>query len=491
MAVEAVVVSVAADVESYGSVVSISIATATTVRATRRSTIRFLVPRYMFHQHQWLLLGGAPRSRGTLAPTTNSEDDPHMELSSNRITSQGNDGSQRISSRIFPTPQSALTARSIISAECTKMGNWTTNGRMFLRFNGSLILLYRCVSSDEAFDLSRLPSSIVSAGPGLNLCSSMHRRLKLEFQWFIIALSVLPGKSFAIEAHLLPWIACRKTKPIPIFALENNPNFDPNISLFGDARVDNGTATVYLTRRHAPSSGLLLLDKPFRFVEESNVGKPMSFSTEFSFSLSPGDADDLALVFVSGGFHNRFNDQGSFGVFGENLFLGIEFNENRVGIDVGSLESVKVCDLLSLNLVLNNGEPLKSWVDYDSASKILQIRLSKSDEKRPFDPILAYRVDLLEMWGDKDVYVDPRRIVDKDTDEFRSGESEFFALTFLAGLIFGTGCGALFAFMILFMWAILISRHRVFPIENQASSEETRYEKIDVIVEKDNRFDKI
>ncbi|XP_039004429.1 L-type lectin-domain containing receptor kinase VIII.1-like [Hibiscus syriacus] len=206
-------------------------------------------------------------------------------------------------------------------------------------------------------------------------------------------------------------------KPIPIFALENNPNFDPNISLFGDARVDNGTATVYLTRRHAPSSGLLLLDKPFRFVEESNVGKPMSFSTEFSFSLSPGDADDLALVFVSGGFHNRFNDQGSFGVFGENLFLGIEFNENRVGIDVGSLESVKVCDLLSLNLVLNNGEPLKSWVDYDSASKILQIRLSKSDEKRPFDPILAYRVDLLEMWGDKDVYVG---IISSNIDEFNS-----------------------------------------------------------------------
>ncbi|KAK8491068.1 hypothetical protein V6N13_122009 [Hibiscus sabdariffa] len=54
------------------------------------------------------------------------------------------------------------------------------------------------------------------------------------------------------------------------------------------------------------------------------------------------------------------------------MFLGIEidarkdekvgdFNANHVGIDVGSLEPVEVCNLSSLNLVLNNGEPLKSW----------------------------------------------------------------------------------------------------------------------------------
>ena len=33
-------------------------------------------------------------------------------------------------------------------------------------------------------------------------------RLKVEFQWFLIALSVLPGRSFAIDAHLFPCTLC-------------------------------------------------------------------------------------------------------------------------------------------------------------------------------------------------------------------------------------------------------------------------------------------
>jgi len=33
------------------------------------------------------------------------------------------------------------------------------------------------------------------------------RRLRVEFQWFLMALSVLPGRSLAMAAHLFPWIA--------------------------------------------------------------------------------------------------------------------------------------------------------------------------------------------------------------------------------------------------------------------------------------------
>lgn len=295
-----------------------------------------------------------------------------------------------------------------------------------------------------------------------------------------------------------------------------------------------------LTRNHAPSSGLLLLDKPFKFVEERNVGRPMSFSTEFSFSMSPGKGDGLAFVLIPNGFQTRFEGQGSFGLSGENMFLGIEFdtkrdhkvgdlNANHVGIDVGSLESVKVSNLSSKKLVLNNGEVLKSWIDYDSSSKLLQVRLSKLDNKRPFKPILAYHVDLKEMWNNQDVFVgivstttnkessessskvyswrfrvadvsswmhslpaDPRGHADKDNQEFRAERGKFFALTLLAGVIFATGCGALFAFVMLFVWAILISRHTVFPVQCQAGPEDFRYEKINVnvIVEKDNQADK-
>ncbi|XP_021295350.1 L-type lectin-domain containing receptor kinase S.4-like [Herrania umbratica] len=343
--------------------------------------------------------------------------------------------------------------------------------------------------------------------------------------------------SFNLPIFIFLFLAA---KPISLFAqqaLDNNPSFSPHIFLFGDARVEDGGSHVRLTWPHAPSSGLLLLDKPFKFADERNVGRPTSFAAEFSFSLSPGKGDGLAFVIIPNGFQTRFQDQGYFGLFGENRFLGIEFdtkkddkvgdlNANHVGIDVGSLESVKVSNLSSLNLVLNNGEILKSWVDYDSSSKLLQVRLSKLNDKRPFTPILAYRIDLFEMWGNEDVFVgiisttneesspsssnvyswrfrvrdvsswmhslpaDPRGYVDKDSQEFRAERSNFCALTILAGLIFATGCGALLAFVMLFMWAILVNRHTVFPVECQAGPEDFRYEKVNVIVEKDDQGDK-
>ncbi|XP_022746927.1 L-type lectin-domain containing receptor kinase S.4-like [Durio zibethinus] len=339
--------------------------------------------------------------------------------------------------------------------------------------------------------------------------------------------------SFNLQIFILLFLTAKPISSFAHQALDNNPRFAPHISLFGDAKVEEGGSHVQLTSHHAPSSGLLLLDKPFKFVEERNAGRPMSFSTEFSFSMSPGKGDGLAFVLIRNGFQTRFQGQGSFGLSGENMFLGIEFdtkkddkvgnlNANHVGIDVGSLESVKISNLSSLNLVLNNGEVLKSWIDYDSSSKLLQVRLSKLDDKRPFNPILAYHIDLIKMWGNGDVFVgiisttngessqsssnvyswrfrvrdvsswmhslpaDPLGHVDKDSEEFRAETRKFCALTILAGLIFATGCGALFAFVMLFMWAILASRHTVFPVESRAVPGDFRYEKVNVIVEKDN-----
>ena len=86
--------------------------------------------------------------------------------------------------------------------------------------------------------------------------------------------------------------------------------------------------------------------------------------------------------------------------------------------------------------------------------------------------------------------VDPRGYVDKDSQEFRAERRKFCALTILAGLIFATVCGALFVFVMLFMWAILVSRHMVFPVGCQAGPEDFRYEKVNVIVEKEDQGDK-
>jgi hypothetical protein len=40
------------------------------------------------------------------------------------------------------------------------------------------------------------------------LRSFLRRRRMVEFHLFLIALSVRPGTSLAISAHLLPWIFC-------------------------------------------------------------------------------------------------------------------------------------------------------------------------------------------------------------------------------------------------------------------------------------------
>ncbi|KAK8611076.1 hypothetical protein V6N13_131140 [Hibiscus sabdariffa] len=316
-------------------------------------------------------------------------------------------------------------------------------------------------------------------------------------------------------------------KPISSFAhqaLHNNPSFDPHISLFGDARVEEGSSNVQLTRSHAPSSGLLLQDKPFKSTLVRNVGQLTSFSTEFSFSIAPGNCDGLAFVLIPNGFHARFQGQGPFGLSGENTFLGIEFdtkkedkagnfNANHVRIDIHGLESVKVSNLTSLNVVLNSGDVLKSWVDYDSSSKLLQVRLSKHDQNRPLNPILAYQIDLVEMWGNEDVFVgiistandessktssnvnvyswrfrvsavrswmhslpaDPRDYMDKESKEIREEKGKSCALTILARLIFATGCGALFAFVVLFMWAIFVSRHTVFPVKCEPDHKDFSY----------------
>ncbi len=49
------------------------------------------------------------------------------------------------------------------------------------------------------------------------------------------------------------------------------------------------------------------------------------------------------------------------------------------------------------------------------------------------------------------------------------------------------GCGALFAFMVLFVWAIYVNRRTVFPIEGNVQPVAFRYEKFSVVVEKDGK----
>lgn len=306
------------------------------------------------------------------------------------------------------------------------------------------------------------------------------------------------------------------------------PGFDDGISLLGDATLAAGAGAsggphVRITRPSASSSGFLQWPKPFRFVDPSSAA-PTSFSSEFAFSVSPGNGDGLALVLLPRDFKLGAE---AFGLSGDRRFVGVEYdtsmdeevgdvNANHVGVDLGSFASVSVCNVSSVGLVLSSGEKLKSWVDYDGSSKRLEVRLSKFRDPRPYDPIIAYSIDMLRMWRDEDVYVGisssngnsvqtisvyswrfkPRKVplsmhsLPADP-RGQSGEHGKLRkrgrcpLAILAGVIFATGCGALLAFLGLFLWAFVANRHTVFPVECPVRPVDFKYEKINVVVKED------
>ncbi|KAF7816370.1 L-type lectin-domain containing receptor kinase VIII.1-like [Senna tora] len=305
---------------------------------------------------------------------------------------------------------------------------------------------------------------------------------------------------FCLFLTLFPTLS--SSSPTP--SLYPNPNFDPQIDLFSDAHAVDSGAHVKLTCPLPSSSGLLLRRNPI------SLTNPTSFSTEFSFSISPDVGDGLLLVLVPSNFSLRFPAQSSFGVsFDNDTYLGVEFdtsmddnagdvNANHVGLNLGSLVSVAVGNVSEMNLVLNSGEKLKAWIDYDASSKRIETRLSRLGEARPFNPIIAYEVDLFKMWGGHDVFVgiassnhgnsvqivnvyswkltlriipkslhslpaDPRAHSQSEqhlrTEIVGSHRISYPPLTLLAGVIFSTGCVTLIAFVVLFMWAIFVNRH--------------------------------
>ncbi|XP_042483232.1 L-type lectin-domain containing receptor kinase VIII.2-like, partial [Macadamia integrifolia] len=190
-------------------------------------------------------------------------------------------------------------------------------------------------------------------------------------------------------------------------------NYDSKIALFGDAEVVDGGSSVKINCPSVSSAGRIIYKKPVRFIS-GEQRKPMSFSTYFSFSISPEDGDGLAFVVLPTGFPSDLFDGSSFGLSpglekrGTRV-LAIEFdtsmdtklgdpNGNLVGVDIGNLVSAQVINVSSINLVLNSGKKLHSWIDYDASTKILEVRLSNRRRRRTsglrFKQIFSMRVSL-------------------------------------------------------------------------------------------------
>ncbi|XP_022744821.1 L-type lectin-domain containing receptor kinase VIII.2-like [Durio zibethinus] len=312
-----------------------------------------------------------------------------------------------------------------------------------------------------------------------------------------------------------------------------DPKFESNVALFGDAHVANDGSWIQLTNSVSWSAGRVMYKKPIKLVE-GKVRNLASFSTHFSFSMSHENGDGLAFVMVPSSFNVNVLGNSSFGISlglekGKSGIVAVEFdtlkdakyddlNENHVGIDVSSLASVKVRNLSSVKLVLNDGEKLHSWIDYEAISKRLEIRLSQSSSTRPNDPLLSYSIDLPKLWNGEEVFVglsssngnslqtcfihlwsfklrqvpiwmhsqplDPEAIAKnpKPLTEERKGSNCFWRV--LAVFIFGGACGALTASCLLYLWNIFGNRRPVAPEVCGVHSVDFEYKKVKVVVDK-------
>ncbi|CAK9158311.1 unnamed protein product [Ilex paraguariensis] len=331
-------------------------------------------------------------------------------------------------------------------------------------------------------------------------------------------------------------ILCFKTitaDPNSSFSIKNfgkDSNFGSQISLYGDAKVVDDGLSVQITGSSISGAGRMMYKKHIKLVEGEPL-KMLSFSTNFSFSLSPENGNGLAFVMVPIGFPLNVFDGGSFGLLGserKTRFLCVEFdtsmdikygdvNDNHVGFDVDGFTSVKVSNVSSLNLVLNSGEKLQAWIDYEASSRRLEVRLNKLGELKPVDPLLSYPIDLSQMWNGEDVFVglssssgnssqkcnvfswsfklrrvphwmhsqpiDPQTVVVK-TKALTLHKRSDCVLRVLAVVIFGIGCGVFGVFMVLFLWTIFGNRRPVVPEEYAVHPvNELEYKKFNAVVD--------
>ncbi|KAJ1400953.1 Serine/threonine-protein kinase, active site [Sesbania bispinosa] len=179
-----------------------------------------------------------------------------------------------------------------------------------------------------------------------------------------------------------------------------------NISINGDAVIeDNGILT--LTNDTEKVVGHAFYSNPIHFKNNSTDGKVFSFSTAFAFAITTKlpkqGGHGLAFTIspskeLKGAYPSQYlgllnlHDVGKF----SNHLFAVEFdtvqdyafddiNGNHVGINLNNIKSnrsVTVADgSTKQHLNLQSGKVIQAWVDYNSSSNQLDVRLSTTSSK--------------------------------------------------------------------------------------------------------------
>ncbi|KAJ4716929.1 Lectin receptor kinase [Melia azedarach] len=202
-----------------------------------------------------------------------------------------------------------------------------------------------------------------------------------------------------------------------------------NLTLEGASYVRPG-GILTVTNKTEGLIGHALYPTPFRFkthqfVNNTNKSVVMNFSTNFVFSILPKYPDlggqGLAFVLMSTKWPknclpNQFLGlpNGTSNVKFSTRFLAVEFdiiqntelldiNDNHVGIDISSLissASEPASYYSSKNngrripILLRSGDPIQTWVDYNSQEMLMNVTISPLGLPRPRRPLISFPIDL-------------------------------------------------------------------------------------------------
>lgn len=342
---------------------------------------------------------------------------------------------------------------------------------------------------------------------------------------------------FTALTFLLLFLRIVASVPISSFSFtdfEKDLKFESSVALYGGSKVVNGGSAVQISG--SESHGGVMYKKPIKLFE----GKPkqlVSFSTYFAFSISSVDGGGLAFVMLPSGSEDDVFEKSSSGVSSKlnnrkSMVVDVEFTTSNFGrkvayvsnvaINVGDLAPAKASNTSIIKMALRSGEKLHTWIDYEASSQRLEVRLSQYAHSRPSDPFLWYSIDFSGIWEESQMFVGFRAVkgnsgssqsqpcflyswsfmprhfphwehsepVDlkalaKNSENVTVKPRSDCVLRVLAAMIFGGGCGALTAFVVLYLWTIFGNRRPVVPEECvDGQPVDFEYKKVNIVVDK-------
>ncbi|KAJ8898930.1 hypothetical protein K2173_008424 [Erythroxylum novogranatense] len=192
------------------------------------------------------------------------------------------------------------------------------------------------------------------------------------------------------------------------------------------ASISKPSGLLRLTNQSKNAIGHAFYDKPLQMIDPSSSSfntNASSFSTTFVFAIVPSKSDDggFGLAFTlspSKSFPGAQADQ-YLGIFNSsndgdpsNHIFAVEFDTkngfenkagsrgNHVGINInGMVSKVKAMAAYDfrgnlVDLELEDGNPIQSWIDYDGANLIVNVTIVPVGKEKPSIPLISYPINL-------------------------------------------------------------------------------------------------